>query len=151
MFEGADDGGLIPGLQARRRLQESRWRHRAWGALLAFLALWLALSLARAEVQGDPRPIVWKRCSTTITAGGTAQNLALGNGPLRGFLLQNPVAATESLFFDPAAAASTTSGISGELAAGATLATGPGTIFFGNTISVNAVTTAHALVCFYGQ
>lgn len=121
-------------------------RGARWGAL----AVLLLCGAAQAQVQYDPRPIVWKSCSSTITAGGTAQNLTLGNGPLRGFFLQNPSTATESLFFDPTGAASTTAGVSGELIAGAMMATGPGTIFFGQ-MSVNAATTGHAFTCWYGQ
>jgi hypothetical protein len=153
MSDEADNGGLIPGL--RPRTPSARAHQRAKIAVAVWLAL-AALALifidrAHAEVQGDPKPITWKRCSTTIATGGTAQSLSLGSGPLRGFFLQNPTAATESLFFDPSGTASTTSGTSGELAAGASLSTGPGTIFFGNAISVNAVTSAHAFVCYYGQ
>jgi hypothetical protein len=153
MPDEADAGGLIPGL--RPRTPSARAHQRAKIALAVWLVL-AALALifidrARADVQGDPKPITWKRCSTTIATGGTAQSLALGSGPLRGFFLQNPSTATESLFFDPSGAASTTAGTSGELAAGAILSTGPGTIFFGNSISVNAVTSAHAFVCYYGQ
>lgn len=152
MFDGADNGGLIPGLRSRSATARPTKLERAGkAAVLALLGLALAYGLAHAQTQLGPLAITWTRCSTTITTGGTAQSLSLGNGPLRGFFLQNPTAASESLFFDPSGTASTTSGVSGELAAGAILTTGPGTIFFGNSISVNAVTSAHAFICYYGQ
>ena len=122
------------------------------GALWGLAALFCASLPALADQQADPRPITWKRCSSTIAVGGTAQNAPLVQPaqPLRGFYLQNPSAATESLFFDPSGAASTTTGVSGELAAGVPMTFGPGTIFAGN-LSVNAASGGHAFICFYGQ
>jgi hypothetical protein len=149
MFDGADNGGLVPGLWPRRR-SHARWKPEQLSVLWIALAVLLLLcGLARAQQQPDPRPITWKRCSGTIAAGGTAQTLTLGTGPLRGFFLQNPASETEVLLFDPAGAA--VSGSSPELATSASVSTGPGTIFFGNSISVNAATTGHAFICLYGQ
>jgi hypothetical protein len=146
MFEGADNGGIV----SAEPCGPPWWAKWVWAALVAPFVLLVLYGLASAQVQLDPRPIQWRSCSGTIAAGGTAQTLSLGSGPLRGFFLQNPSTASESLFFDPSGAASTTAGVSGELIAGNTMSTGPGTIFFGS-MSVNAATTGHAYTCLYGK
>lgn len=117
--------------------------------LLLAAALMLACLPARADYQNDARPVTWKSCSGSATGATT---ISISGGPLRAFYLQNPVAATESLFFSPASAAtaSTTSGVSGELAPGASVSFGPGTIFSG-AMTVNAVTNPHAFACLYAQ
>lgn len=120
---------------------------RWWITALCMVFAWPAL----ADIQYDPNPVTWTKCSGTVTAGGTAQKLTLGNGAaLRGFFFQNPSAATnESLFLDPNGTATTTSI---ELQHGGPPVTfGPGTIFFGNTPSVLGATTGHAFTCFYAQ
>lgn len=116
-----------------------------WAVSLALLC-----GPAFADQQPDPRPVSWSRCSSTIATGGTAQSITGYTGPLRGFYLQNPSSATESLFFDPTGTASTTAGTSGELTAGISVSFGPGTIFAG-AMSVIAATSAHAFICMYAQ
>jgi hypothetical protein len=146
MFEGADQGGLVPSITRCRRPWWAKW---VWAALIAPLLVIVLYGLARADVQADAKPITWTRCSGTISSGGTAQTISVGSGAaLRGFFLENPSAATESLFFDPSAAASTT--LSPELQAGMSVTFGPGTIFTGS-MSVNAATGGHAFICLYGR
>jgi hypothetical protein len=113
------------------------------------LVLLLTTLPALADQQPDARPVTWVRCSSTITVGGTAQNLSLGTGPLRGFFLQNPSTALESLYYDPATTATTTA--SAELTAGQSVSFGPGTIFAGNVLSIIAGTGGHNFRCFYAQ
>lgn len=114
------------------------------------LALCLLAAPALADQQPDAKPITWTKCSGTITAGNTAQTLALGSGPLRGFFLQNPSTATnESLFFDPNGTATTTS-IEVQRG-GPPITFGPGTIFVGNSPSILGATTSHAFTCYYGM
>ena len=125
-----------------------------WLAILLLTALAAPLCVktqAWADQQPDARPITWKRCSGTIAIGGTAQNLSLGSGPLRGFFLQNPSTATESLFYDPSGTASSTAGTSPELSVGQSVSFGPATIFVGNSLSIVAATGGHAFVCNSGQ
>jgi len=119
---------------------------KRWPGLWAALILFALPSLAYADQQADPRPISWKDCtaggiSTTPFTIGPTQNL-------RGFFVQNPSTATESLFFDTAKTASTTA--SPELTAGASVTWGPGTIFAG-VMSVTATTAGHAFRCQLGQ
>lgn len=123
-----------------------------WAILVWVILCSIGYRLAHADVQPDPKPITWKSCSSTIAAGGSAQNAPASPAPvpsLRGYFLQNPSNATESLFFDPSGAAAGV-GVSPELQAGASVTYGPGTIFAG-TMSVNASTLGHAYVCSYGQ
>ncbi len=132
---------------------ERRWLLSYLAVVGSALIVLLICSAAYADQEADPRPITWKSCSSTIAVGGTAQNAPASPAPipsLRGYFLQNPSTATESLFFDASGAAVTPAGTSPELIAGASLSYGPGTIFFG-TMSVNAVTSGHAYVCQYGQ
>jgi hypothetical protein len=115
-------------------------------ALWALLLLSTCSRLAYADQQADPRPISWKDCtaggiSTTPFTIGPTQNL-------RGFFVQNPSTATESLFFDTAKTATTTG--SPELIAAASVTWGPGTIFAG-AMSVTAATGGHAFKCQYGS
>lgn len=118
---------------------------------------------ARAQWQPDPRPIQYQYCKlggtgtnqSQIAVGGTAVTVPAGGQPggaqLRGFILENPSSATESLFFDPTGnAASTTPGISIELQAGISVSFGPGTIP-NKAISINAATAGHKFNCMYGQ
>lgn len=105
--------------------------------------------------QDDPRPITWTRISGTIANGGQAQTLACGNGPLRGFYIQNPSTTTaESLYLEPNPATNGVAVVGGsmEITSGASSLTfGPGTIFAGNTVSLIANTTGHAFIAYYGQ
>lgn len=100
--------------------------------------------------QDDPRPITWTNISSTIAKGGTAQVLSCGLGALKGFILQNPSTATESLFFEPNGVAGGI-GASFELQPGGSVQFGPGQIFAGNAPSIYAVTTNHQFICLYGQ
>lgn len=121
-----------------------------WIAVFVAVIL-LALIQAHAEVQADPRPVVWTSCSSTIASGGVAQYAPLTHPaqPFRAFIIQNPAAATESLFVDMSGVASTTTGVSLELKAGESL-TFMSNVIFSGSMSVNAVTTAHAFGCKYG-
>ncbi len=119
-------------------------------------SFWLSLNLillcgaARADVQPDARPVTWTNCSGTVT--GSPQAIQLGNpgSPVRGFFLQNPSTATESLWFEPSGKAANI-GQSIELGAGDNVTIGPGTIFAGNQVSVAALTGGHPFVCEFGQ
>lgn len=125
-----------------------RWLLVAYGVLLGMLVC----GISHADIAPDPKPITWKDCTaggaSTVTVGGTAQNALASTPSLRGFFLQNPTTATENLMFDAAKAASLTA--SPQLAAGASVTYGPGTIFVG-ALSVNAATGGHAYLCQYAQ
>ena len=114
------------------------------------LALCLLAVPALADQQPDPKPITWTKCSGTITTGNTAQAVATGSGPVRGFFFQNPSTATnESIFIDFNGTATTTS-IEVQRG-GPPITLGPGTIYSGNSVSVLAATTSHAYTCYFGQ
>lgn len=79
----------------------------------------------------------------TITLGGTAQVAAVQNGNRRGLILQNPVAAIETLFFSFSGTATT-----------ASLSLAPGSALVldaqscpTSALSVLAATTGHAFAC----
>ncbi len=113
--------------------------------VLAVLALPVP---AFADQQPDAKPITWKDCTP---GGASTTPLTMPLIPsLRGFFIQNPSTASESLFFDTAKAASTTAGASPELIAGSSVTWGPATIFAGG-ISITAGTGGHAFTCQYGQ
>ena len=100
--------------------------------------------------QPDPRPVTWTNVGGTIASGGVAQTVQCGSSgsPVRGFIIQNPSTATESLFFEPNGVATANSL---EILPGGAIVWGPGTIFAGNAPSIFAVTTAHRFICYYGQ
>ena len=92
-----------------------------------------------------PSPVLPRAASvTTVTTGGTAVNAF--SEPVNGFLLQNPIGATETLYFNMVGTAATTaSGSTFGLAAGGQfLFEGPTQTI---TLSVNAATSAHVFSC----
>jgi hypothetical protein len=104
--------------------------------------------------QDDARPITWTRILGTITAGGTAQAIALGAGPIRSFYLLNPSTATsESLWFEPSPDENGPAIISEcmEIQAGGTLYFGPGQMINNPNPSIIATTTGHAYVVYVGR
>ena len=84
----------------------------------------------------------------TITTGGTAQNAIASNVSRRGWCIQNPSTATESLYVRLNGTASATTGM--ELAAGAQACNAPGQIDT-SAVSVFAATTSHAFKGFEVQ
>lgn len=112
--------------------------------LLAVLPL--VLMPVAALAQNAPVPVNPRACLvTTVTTGGTA--VTAYSGPVNGFLLKNPIAATENLEVNFVGTATTTeSGTTYALPAGGTLSftTMLGASF---SLSVNAATSAHAFVC----
>ena len=102
--------------------------------IAAFAALCLAAP-AVAQIDG----------SSTITTGGTAQQVFAGR-PGRTYLFcQNPIAATEPLLVNAPGVAGAANG-SYELAAGGTLTFSNGFVPQG-AVSVFAATTGHRFVC----
>lgn len=81
--------------------------------------------------------------STTITAGGTAQNLFSGATPTNGFLIANPDAGEDIWFSDSTTAAANATG-SILLPAGGYYETPPGYKPVG-AVSVVAATTGHKI------
>lgn len=86
--------------------------------------------------------------SGTVTTGGTSQQVFAANTTRSYLMCQNPISATEALFVNIGAAASTTAG-SIELAPGASISFQQQFIPTG-TVNVTAVTTAHRYVCKQG-
>lgn len=84
--------------------------------------------------------------SGAITTGGTSQTCYAGASGLIYILIQNPKTATETLFVNFGAAASTTDGKSIGLEAGERLVFENGFIP-GNSINVTGATTGHKFVC----
>lgn len=102
--------------------------------LLALLALISAPLAAQTIFDG----------SGTLTTGGTAQVAFIANSNRSYLMVQNPIAATETLFVNIAATAST-SAASYELAPGGSITFQAGTAPIA-AVSVNAVTTGHRWV-----
>lgn len=84
--------------------------------------------------------------STTVTTGGTFQSVLASNASRKGCLIQNPAAATESLFVFFGANASATTANSFSLAAGAAISCNAGGYVLTDNVSVTGATTAHAFV-----
>lgn len=101
----------------------------------ACLILAPAVLLAQSIIDG----------SGTVTAGGTSQQVFAINTNRSYLMCQNPTTATETLFFNLSAAASTTAG-SLELAPGGSVTFGPG-VAPNAAVFVTAVTTGHRFVC----
>lgn len=90
----------------------------------------------------------WTNRSTTITAGGTSQQLMAANTARRRVLVQNPCAATESIFLNWTAVATVvtaTAGASIELAPCGSYDSGLGPVST-EAINVIATTTGHAVI-----
>lgn len=105
--------------------------------------------IGSAAVSPAPRAIVAPTDgSGTLTAGGTSQQVFAANAARIYLNCQNPVAASETLFINVGATASTTGG-SFELGPGGTFSPPPGVTFTG-TVSVNAATTGHRFICKQG-
>ncbi len=155
MFDGAVDMDTDPPNRAGGVLVLIALAAIAWCVVV--LVLMLTIGLARADVQGDPRPITWTNCSTlSITAGGTAQTaVTIGNSAARGFFLQNEDTATtqgivtaENLYFQPDGTA--VAATSPFLPPGASVSFGPGTIF-ASSLSILGATTGHKYACMIGR
>lgn len=97
--------------------------------------------------RSNPLPIEFATVSPsaatplTITTGGSSQTLFAAGSVVRGFRVQNPTDATESLYVDDAASASPTSGTSVEVP--------PGGLYESQfpptgAVAVYAATTGHA-------
>lgn len=118
----------------------------------ALQSVWLNVPMPAAlwfPAQGAAQ-IASKAAVTSITAGGTAQNVwTPGSVPSGGAVIINPVGASESLFVDIVQAATDVSpavnGTSVELTAGSDFIIPAG--FQGN-VSVNAASTAHAFIAY---
>lgn len=111
-------------------------RFMKWGALA------LAVVASPALAQYYP-PMV--DGSGTITTGGTSQTAFSINQNRSYLMCQNPVAATETLFVNIDATASTAGG-SYELAAGGSVTFTPGMVPRGS-VSLTAATTGHRFIC----
>lgn len=115
--------------------------------LLGFAALACILFVPGADAQVFRGNIV--DISGTVTAGAASQQILAADPNRRYIMCQNPIAATEPLFVNFGAAASTTTA-SYELAAGGSVAfTGAGYVPMG-TVNITAVTTGHRFVCKWG-
>lgn len=108
--------------------------------------------------QEDVRPLTWQKLTgsvnTSIAVGGTAQNLALGSGPIRGFQIINPSTSTsESLWFEPNPDANGNAviGASMEVPAAGNLYFGPGQGMSNLAPSVVAATGGHTFVVYVGR
>lgn len=101
----------------------------------------IAVVLQGTDLPPAPVTYIASSVGTTIAAGGTAQTLfAAGEVKTEG-IITNPANATESLFVDPVAAATTTpAGTTFELQPGQSFTVGPAA----GAVTVNAVTTGHA-------
>ncbi len=91
-----------------------------------------------------PQAGVYVDRSGAVALGGTSQNLCAANGNRKRLFVQNPPSATESLFINFTAAASSAGGTSSiELVAGASFDSGQGPIST-ELVTITAATTAHA-------
>ena len=92
-------------------------------------------------------PVTTTVTAPTVTTGGTFQSVLSSNASRNGCLVQNPVAATETLFvyFGTNASASTAKSISLSPGSAVTCAVG-GLAVATDNVSVTATTTGHALV-----
>lgn len=87
---------------------------------------------------------VFDAATLTITAGGTSQVVFPYNASRRYLLVQNPVAATETLFCNFGAAASLTATSSFSLAAGQSYFSSQPNFVPKDSVNCNATTTTHA-------
>lgn len=95
-------------------------------------------------------PVTSTNASTTVTAGGTFQSVIASNSARNGCLVQNPVAATETLFVFFGANASATTAKSVSLSPGSAVSCAVGGIAVAtDNVSVTATTTGHAFVVSY--
>jgi len=81
--------------------------------------------------------------SGTVTTGGSSQQIMAVNANRKSIIIENPIAATETLFFNFTSAASTTSASIG-LAPGGIYS--PTNFISTEAINVTATTTGHAFV-----
>lgn len=115
-------------------------KHLGLGALLVSA---LCATSARADFQS----VLSQNLSGTVTTGGTFQSLQVQNVGRKGCLIENPPAATETLyvFFGPIASATTAAAVA--LSAGSSVSCqmpAQGTV--SDQVSVTAATTGHAFV-----
>lgn len=94
-----------------------------------------------------PNPVTSTNGSTTITTGNTFQTLLASNAARKGCLIQNPIAATETLFVSVGVATgSATTASSFGLSPGSAFSCAAGSNVITDNIAVTAATTAHAFV-----
>lgn len=114
-------------------------------AILAALMAFAVLAPLTAPAQSITRVNSYRDGSGTLTAGGTSQQVFPVDASRTYLMCQNPITATETLFINFGATASTTAG-SIELAAGGTISF-HGSAVPTTTVNVNAATTGHRFVC----
>lgn len=93
-----------------------------------------------------PSEVASTDASSTITTGGTFQALFAANTARKGCFIQNPVAATETLYIGWPASPTPTTANAASLGAGASFNCIVGGVVIDDAISVEAATTAHAFV-----
>ena len=118
-------------------------KHLGLGALLVSA---LCATPARADFQS----VLSQTLAGTVTTGGTFQSLQVQNVGRKGCLVENPPAATETLYvyFGPIAAATTANAVA--LSAGSSVSCQmPGYGTLGDQVSVTGATTGHAFIAFF--
>lgn len=88
---------------------------------------------------------------STVTVGGTSQQLFAINASRLYLFVQNPSSETESLFIDFTSNASTAAGVSIELKPGAAFEMTSNTFITTEKVTVNAVTTGHKFIAKEGE
>lgn len=94
----------------------------------------------------SPSGVTTTSAAGTVTTGGTFQSVLASNTSRKGCVIQNPVAATETLFVFFGANGSATTGSSFGLAPGAAISCTAGLTILTDNVSVTATTTSHAFV-----
>ncbi len=94
----------------------------------------------------SPTGVTTTSTPVTVTTGGTFQSALASNASRKGCLIQNPIAATETLFvfFGPNGSAATNASIG--LAPGASISCNAGPNVLTDNVSVEGATTGHAFV-----
>lgn len=109
-----------------------------------------ASGLTQIDSDATPHPVTsntprgtYTSRSGTVTTGGTSQQIMAVNANRKSIIIENPIAATETLFFNFTSAASTTTDSIG-LAPGGIYS--PTNFISTEAINVTATTTGHAFV-----
>lgn len=139
--------GRVDGLEAAiGAIGDSAWSGTGNSSLIAAAKAQYAAAVDASAVAVKGGPVTVSSCSiTTVTTGGTAVTAEASDSARRYLFVQNPIGASETLFVNIGATATTT-GNSYELAAGGVLEFG-GTVIPTELVSVIAATSAHRYIC----
>ena len=115
--------------------------------MMRWIAFWLALMITAALAQNLPAPSRGTDRDSTVASGGAFQQV-IPAGNKYDCVIQNPSAATETLFVYFGPIGSATTGGSINLAAGAAVSCSSNGAIRSDQVSVTATTTGHAFVAY---